>query len=189
VPVGLAALVLSALFVPESRAPRARGVDLVGQLLVIMMLASLTYAIIEGPGADWTSARTLGSFGVAAAAFTGLIYCEPRRDEPLIDLRFFRSAPFSGATVIAEVTSYPAGIGDVSAASEMGPALRHDLGATQTGYVSIMVWLGRGRQPGWGLALVFSRQGCPRTTWTGRTNQLEDARACASRKAGGQRWA
>ena len=101
VPVGLAALVLSALFVPESRAPRARGVDLVGQLLVITMLASLIYAIIEAPGAGWTSARTLGFFGVAAAAFTGLIYWEPRRDEPLIDLRFFRSAPFSGATVIA----------------------------------------------------------------------------------------
>ena len=101
VPVGLAALVLSALFVPESRAPRARGVDRVGQLLVITMLASLIYAIIEAPGAGWTSARTLGFFGVAAAAFTGLIYWEPRRDEPLIDLRFFRSAPFSGATVIA----------------------------------------------------------------------------------------
>ena len=101
VPVGLAALVLSALFVPESRAPRARGVDLVGQLLVITMLASLIYAIIEAPGAGWTSARTLGFFSVAAAAFTGLIYWEPRRDEPLIDLRFFRSAPFSGATVIA----------------------------------------------------------------------------------------
>ena len=75
--------------------------DLVGQLLVITMLASLIYAIIEAPGAGWTSARTLGLFGVAAAAFTGLIYWEPRRDEPLIDLRFFRSAPFSGATVIA----------------------------------------------------------------------------------------
>ena len=99
--MGLAALVLSALFVPESRAPRARGVDLVGQLLVITMLASLIYAIIEAPGVGWTSARTLGFFGVAAAAFTGLIYWEPRRDEPLIDLRFFRSAPFSGATVIA----------------------------------------------------------------------------------------
>ena len=50
VPVGLAALVLSALLVPESRAPRARGVDLVGQLLVITMLAPLIYAIIEAPG-------------------------------------------------------------------------------------------------------------------------------------------
>jgi len=36
----------------------------------------------------------------------------------------------------------------VSPASEMGPAARHDLGTTWPGYVSIMVWLGRGRQPG-----------------------------------------
>jgi EmrB/QacA subfamily drug resistance transporter len=101
IPVGLAALVLTALFVPESRAPHPRRADPVGQLLVIVLLASLTYAIIEGPGGGWASARTLGFFAVAVAAFTGLIYWEPRRDEPLIDLRFFRSAPFSGATVIA----------------------------------------------------------------------------------------
>ena len=36
----------------------------------------------------------------------------------------------------------------LSPASEMGPAARHDLGTTWPGYVSIMVWLGRGRQPG-----------------------------------------
>ena len=63
--------------------------------------------------------------------------------------------------------SHPAGSGDVSPASEMGPAVRHDLGVTWPGYVSIMVWLGRGRQPGWGGALVFSRQGCPRTDLDG----------------------
>jgi EmrB/QacA subfamily drug resistance transporter len=51
IPVGLLAIALTARFVPESRAPRARRVDPVGQLLVIVMLASLTYAIIEGPGA------------------------------------------------------------------------------------------------------------------------------------------
>src|SRR5580693_192781 len=50
IPVGLAGIVLTALFVPESRAPRARRVDPVGQLLVIATLASVTYAIIEGPG-------------------------------------------------------------------------------------------------------------------------------------------
>ena len=49
IPVGIAAIILTALFVPESRAPRARRVDPVGQVLVIVLLASLTYAIIEGP--------------------------------------------------------------------------------------------------------------------------------------------
>lgn len=38
---------------------------------------------------------------MAVVALAGLLWYEPRRDEPLIDLRFFRSAPFSGATVIA----------------------------------------------------------------------------------------
>jgi EmrB/QacA subfamily drug resistance transporter len=101
IPVGLAALVLTALFVPESRAPHARRVDPVGQLLVIVTLASLTYAIIEGPRLHWGSVTILGFFGLAAAALITLGRYEPRRREPLIDLRFFRSAPFTGATVIA----------------------------------------------------------------------------------------
>ncbi len=101
IPVGLAAIVLTALYVPESRAPHPRRVDPVGQLLVIVTLASLTYAIIEGPRLGWSSGRTIGFFALAAAALAGLIAYEPRREEPLIDLRFFRSAPFSGATVIA----------------------------------------------------------------------------------------
>src|SRR5262249_21128751 len=87
--------------VPESRAARPRRVDPVGQMLVIVMLASLTYAIIEGPRAGWLSPVIVGLFATAAAAAAGLIVYEPRRREPLLDLRFFRSAPFSGATLIA----------------------------------------------------------------------------------------
>ncbi|HUL26384.1 MAG TPA: DHA2 family efflux MFS transporter permease subunit [Streptosporangiaceae bacterium] len=101
IPVGLAAIVLTALFVPESRAAHPRRPDPAGQLLVIAALASLTYAIIEGPHRGWASPVILGLFAVAAAAVTGLVIYEPRRDEPLLDLRFFRSAPFSGASLIA----------------------------------------------------------------------------------------
>ncbi|HEY2505630.1 MAG TPA: MFS transporter [Streptosporangiaceae bacterium] len=101
VPIGIAAIVLTALFVPESRAPRSRRIDPVGQVLVIILLAGLVYALIEGPGSGWTSAKILGCFGVALAALLALIWYEPRRPEPLIDLRFFRSAPFSGAVGIA----------------------------------------------------------------------------------------
>jgi EmrB/QacA subfamily drug resistance transporter len=101
IPVGVAAIALTALFVPESRAPRARRLDPVGQVLVIVTLASLIYAIIEGPSSGWGSGKILGFFALSAAALAALILYEPRRHEPLLDLRFFRSAPFSGATVIA----------------------------------------------------------------------------------------
>ncbi|MEU1160147.1 MFS transporter [Streptomyces sp. NPDC090075] len=99
IPVGLAAVLLTLRFVPESRAPKARRPDPVGQVLVIALFGSLTYAIIEAPTAG--AATVLPFAAVALAALAGLLWYEPRRDEPLIDLRFFRSAPFSGATVIA----------------------------------------------------------------------------------------
>jgi EmrB/QacA subfamily drug resistance transporter len=101
VPIGLAAVVLAAIFVPESRAERARRFDPVGQTLVIVALASLTYAIIDAPTASWASAQTIGLFALSAAAVAGLILYEPRRTDPLIDLRFFRSPPFTGATLLA----------------------------------------------------------------------------------------
>ncbi len=101
IPVGIAAIVLTALFVPESRAPRARRLDPVGQLLVIILLASLVYGLIEGPGSGWASGKILGCFAVAVAALLALVGYESRCEEPLIDLRFFRSAPFSGAVGIA----------------------------------------------------------------------------------------
>ncbi|MFD5251798.1 MFS transporter [Streptomyces bobili] len=98
-PVGLAALLLTLRYVPESRAPKARRPDPVGQFLVIALFGSLTYAIIEAPEAGLGTSLPFAA--VALAALLGLLRYEPRRDEPLIDLRFFRSAPFSGATVIA----------------------------------------------------------------------------------------
>jgi len=101
VPIGVIAFVLTTLYVPRSRAARARRLDPVGQVLVILALASLTYAIIEAPSAGWTSATTLGLFAFSLASFVTLVGYELRRREPLLEMRFFASAPFSGASAIA----------------------------------------------------------------------------------------
>jgi EmrB/QacA subfamily drug resistance transporter len=101
VPIGLAALLLTALFVPESRADRPRRPDPVGQLLVMLMLSSLTFGIIEGRDLGWSAPLIVASLTLCAASLTALLAYEPRRDEPLIDPRFFRSVAFSGSTLIA----------------------------------------------------------------------------------------
>ena len=103
-PVGAVALVLTRAFVPESRAPHPRRLDPVGQLLVIATLGLVTFSIIEGPSSGWTSAEILGTFGGALAAAVGLLVYERHRREPLLELRFFRSVPFSGANLIAIAT-------------------------------------------------------------------------------------
>jgi EmrB/QacA subfamily drug resistance transporter len=101
IPVGIAAIILATRYIPESKAPHARRPDPVAQGLVIVALASLTFGIIEAPGSGWTSASIVGSFVLCLIALVSLVAYESRRTEPLIDMRFFRSAPFSGATGIA----------------------------------------------------------------------------------------
>jgi EmrB/QacA subfamily drug resistance transporter len=100
-PIALAAIALTLRFIPESRAPRPRRFDPVGQLLVIVLLAALTSAIIEAPSHGWTSPEIVAGFAAAGLALAGLLRYEPRRDEPLIDLRFFRSIPVTAAIVIS----------------------------------------------------------------------------------------
>jgi EmrB/QacA subfamily drug resistance transporter len=101
VPVGIAAFLLAARFIPESKAPHPRRLDPVGQALVLLVLATTTYGIIEGPSAGWGSYEIVGCFVAGAVSLAALLAYEPRRAEPLLELRFFRSAPFSGATLIA----------------------------------------------------------------------------------------
>jgi len=100
-PIGVVPIFLAGRFVPESRALRARRFDLVGQLLVFVCLFSLTTAAIEGPRAGWASGLILNLFSTSGLALAGFLWYEPRRCDPLVDLRFFLSIPFSGATILA----------------------------------------------------------------------------------------
>jgi EmrB/QacA subfamily drug resistance transporter len=104
VPIGCAAVALAARFIPESKALRARAFDPAGQLLVFVGLASLTSAVIEGPRAGWTSWLILGLFASSGLALAIFFLYEPRCKDPLVDLRFFHSVPFSSATILALCT-------------------------------------------------------------------------------------
>ena len=101
VPIVAAAIVCTGLFVPESRAARARRFDPVGQLLVVLVLVGVVFAIIESHTLGWTSPVILGLLGVAVVGGLAILAYEPRRADPLLDLRLFRSVPFSAAILTA----------------------------------------------------------------------------------------
>lgn len=101
IPVGMAAIVLTMVFVPESGATRARALDAIGQVLVIVALGALSFAAIEGQRDGWTSGLVVGCLALCLASVASLVAYERRIAEPLLDVRFFRSVPFSTATVIA----------------------------------------------------------------------------------------
>jgi EmrB/QacA subfamily drug resistance transporter len=101
VPIVAAAIVCTALFVPESRAARARRFDPVGQTLVVLVLGSVVSAIIESGRLGWTSPVIVGLLAVAVLGVLGVLGYEPRRVDPLLELRLFRSVPFSAAILMA----------------------------------------------------------------------------------------
>lgn len=100
-PICLAAIVLTAVFVPETRSETMRNVDPVGQLLAVLFLFGTVFALIEGPALGWGHPRVITAAVVAVAAFAAFLRFESQRADPFIDLRFFRSVPFASATVIA----------------------------------------------------------------------------------------
>jgi EmrB/QacA subfamily drug resistance transporter len=100
-PIVVLAVIFTSLYVPESRAAHGRRFDPVGQVLVVLLLGGVVTAIIESEKRGWVSSPVLGLLLVAALAAAGLIAYERRRVEPMLELRLFRSVPFSSAVVIA----------------------------------------------------------------------------------------
>ncbi|MEU1231325.1 MFS transporter [Streptomyces sp. NPDC005828] len=98
-PVVVLALVLVALFVPESRGERARRLDLPGQLLLTLVLCLTVGLLIEGPRIGWASPVALAGYALTAVATACLVRIELRREEPLMDLGLFRRPPFVTAVL------------------------------------------------------------------------------------------
>ncbi|MGD0256084.1 MAG: MFS transporter [Acidimicrobiales bacterium] len=99
--VGAIALVMTALFVLETRpSPAAQSFDLPGIALLSTGLFLLIWALIKASAYGWGSGRTVGSFTGAVAAFALFAICESRSTQPLLPLRLFRSVSLSAGTVL-----------------------------------------------------------------------------------------
>jgi EmrB/QacA subfamily drug resistance transporter len=101
IPLGALALALTARFVRESRAERARRFDPIAQVMVIAILFASTSTVIDGRRAGWTSWPIAVGFALAIASAIALVAWESRQREPMLDPRFFRSLPFAAATLVA----------------------------------------------------------------------------------------
>ncbi|RDH74268.1 MFS transporter [Mycolicibacterium moriokaense] len=101
VPICAVAVLLTAVFVPESKSVTMRDVDLIGLGLGMAFLFGLVFVLIEGPGMGWTDTRVVVTCGLSAIAFAIFLRYESRRPDPFVELRFFRSIPFASATAIA----------------------------------------------------------------------------------------
>lgn len=101
VPVGIAGFVLSWRLIPESRDEHAApAFDIAGAVTATGGLMSLVYAIVKAETNGWTSATTIGFFGVAVVLLTAFVLIEQRSAAPLVRLSIFRIRSLLTANVV-----------------------------------------------------------------------------------------
>ena len=106
VPIALLGLLAGISFVPNSRNEHAQRIDLPGSVLSILGLGLVLWAVIEAPVHGWTSADVLGAGAGGIVALAGFVGWESRTSHPMLRLRFFRQAGFSGAIASTATMSF-----------------------------------------------------------------------------------
>ncbi|MFC3982937.1 DHA2 family efflux MFS transporter permease subunit [Streptosporangium jomthongense] len=97
VPVGLVTVGLTLWAIRDTPDVRVRhSLDIPGLATSSLAMFALTYGLIEGGRAGWTSPEILGAFGLAVAFAIAFVVIERRSREPMIDLSVFRSRVVSG---------------------------------------------------------------------------------------------
>ena len=95
VPVLLPLLVLAPVLVPESRNPAPGPVDVPSAALIMTAMVALVHGI-KDLGGDGPSAGVLAAAVLAVAAGALFVRRQLRSPVPMLDLRLFRHAPFTG---------------------------------------------------------------------------------------------
>jgi MFS family permease len=98
-PIAALAFALVLAVVPESADPARPPVDRIGLGLSTLGVFALVFTIIEAPEYGWLAPRSIAGFAVAAVALAGFVAYESRAKFPLLDVRLFRNARFSAASV------------------------------------------------------------------------------------------
>jgi EmrB/QacA subfamily drug resistance transporter len=106
VPIGVVTFALGLWAVAPFPARVRHSLDLPGLATSALALFALTYGLIEGDGAGWTSPEILGAFGVALLAAGSFLLVESRAAEPMIDLSLFRARAFSGGLLTMGIWSF-----------------------------------------------------------------------------------
>jgi len=109
-PICVSAFAFGLFFLQEHREPTAGSFDVPGFLLSGAGLASILYALSQGPARGWGSPIVAITAFAGAVAFAGLAVVELRRAAPMLQLRLLTDRLFRG-TMLTSVFSTGAFLG------------------------------------------------------------------------------
>lgn len=100
VPIGLLGFLFGFLYLQESKEPTAGKFDFAGFFLAAGGLASVLYALSQGPAVGWRTGRvvTTGVGGVILLAL--MVVVETRVDQPMLYLRLYKDRMFRNSNMV-----------------------------------------------------------------------------------------
>ncbi|WP_030043028.1 MFS transporter [Streptomyces resistomycificus] len=98
-PVGVLALIATALRVAESRAESAGRIDWPGFLTFGTALGALSFALLRANEEGWGSAPVVSGFVLSAVSMTAFVLVERARRDPMLPGALFRKITTTGAAI------------------------------------------------------------------------------------------
>jgi MFS family permease len=95
--IGVLAIVLTLRAVSESRDPASRSFDIPGQVLFIVGIGALTFALIQGGHSGWLAPEVVVAFVGALVVIAGFIRFELHARDPMMDMHVFRDKVYDSA--------------------------------------------------------------------------------------------
>ncbi|MGB2840263.1 MAG: MFS transporter, partial [Actinomycetes bacterium] len=99
--VGAFAIVLTVVFVSESSGSAHHSFDPVGQILFIVGIGGLTYALVQAPVDGLGAPAIYVPMITATVVLVGFVAYELRSNDPMMEMRLFRSPPYTAAILTA----------------------------------------------------------------------------------------
>ena len=101
-PFGIAALILTSIFLHIPKVKREHSIDYLGALLLVSGVSSLLLGLsVYGPQDGWQNSKTLLTIATAIVLMLLFIFQESRAKEPIIPLTLFKNHTFSVTSVMA----------------------------------------------------------------------------------------
>jgi EmrB/QacA subfamily drug resistance transporter len=100
IPLAALVLVISLWHMPESHSSNPDRIDWLGASIVTLGLAALVYGFLETSILGWTHPRVMGSLIIGLGSLIFFVFVEKSVRSPMVPLKLFRSASFSGANLL-----------------------------------------------------------------------------------------
>ncbi|MBE9914045.1 DHA2 family efflux MFS transporter permease subunit [Paenibacillus donghaensis] len=97
-PIGILGIVIGNKFLPNFPGHEAPHLDILGMILGPIAFALITFGISEG-SVSWTSVRALSGLIIGGAALAAFIVSCLIKEQPLLELRVFKSSDFTRGIV------------------------------------------------------------------------------------------